>query len=161
MNLRARELTARVTSANERLEDGLLRQSDVSGLLGSVLVEQAELSAVSRVAGKLVENLIPHAAIARLDAEARLFSARADEVASIAHARFERTAELMRAAADHESGISVDIKSTFSGALLSYADELNREAGQCRKGAEASQQQYDDMTVKLAALQRRGVKGTI
>ena len=41
---------------------------------------------MSRVAGKLVEHLIPCAAIARLDAEAKLFSARADEVTSIAHA---------------------------------------------------------------------------
>lgn len=153
LNMRGRDLVERLTDARRRIERALLAkfsgddpEADVRSLINAMSLEREESAALSNVLGRLVEQLIPSAFVAQLCAEARLYSERADEVTAIAHARFEKTAELMRAATDFEAGISVDIRATFSGSLLAYADGLRGKAAQCRIAAESSEKRYRELT---------------
>ena len=135
LNLRARQLVTNAIAANDRVETGLLAQfsedgatTDVSALIKDVLHEQAEASAVSRVISRLVEHLIPCGLVVKLRLESRLRWARAAEVERIASARFQRTTELLRSATEFEGAVTMDVRTTLSGALLAFAAELRNKA---------------------------------
>ena len=153
LNRHSKELFDRVIAARREVEDGLLAQFtgegpevQARGLIQALLLEQAESSAVCSVLERTVEHLIPCANITQLETESRLLFARAVEVMRIADERFEKTAELLRGATEYESGIAIDIRSTFSGSLLSYAEQLKLQSVNRAREAEEQKRQYGRFT---------------
>ena len=130
LNKRGKYLTEQLISAQMRLEGGLLAQfaeggaeADVTAMVQAIQQERTESAAVTNVLRRLAEELIPGAYVAQLRAESRLFWARAAELTRVADERFEKTAELLRSATEFESGISIDVRATFSRLLKNEVAE--------------------------------------
>lgn len=77
-----------------------------------------------RALARLAQHVTPLAEIAQLQGEADLYKLRSEELKRAAEERKVRTAELLREAAEFESGLTLDVRSTLTGFLLSYADSL-------------------------------------
>jgi hypothetical protein len=101
-----------------------------------------------------VEHLLPEAEIATLEAEARLLQQRSSEITKIANERFEKTAGLLREAAEFESGMAIDIRATFSGFLLNYAADLKGKSIDRAKSAAESKRRHQELVE-----QTKGIKG--
>ena len=149
LNRRAAELLGLIQGAESNLEAGLVgqfvengRAVDVAGLVDTVLHAQAEHKTVIRVLQTLVEDRIPVAHVATLGTEADLLRARAAEFERLAHERFAKTTQLLREAATYESGLAVDIRSTFSGRLLDVASDLFLTARQRTDEAKEKEKQH-------------------
>ena len=131
MNKRGKVLTENLTVARAALEDGLIEQYAGSGapvdgarLFTAFNVAAGEREALMRALARLAQHVTPLAEIAQLQGEADLYKLRSEELRRAAEERKVRTAELLREAAEFESGLTLDVRSTLTGFLLSYADSL-------------------------------------
>jgi hypothetical protein len=131
MNKRGKELFERIAVAKEKLESGLVEYYasggnpvDAAELFNDVMVSEGERGAIMRGLTRLGTHLAPLAAVAQLRAEADLLTGRADQLKRVANERIAKTAELLRAAAEFESGLTIDTRKSLSGVILAYAESL-------------------------------------
>lgn len=150
MNRRGGDLHQAVVAAKDALEGGLIEEYaesgkpvDASALFTKYTVAQGERDALMRALQRLAEHATPLAEIADLRAEAAVFRARASHLKRIAEDRIQKTAELMREAAEFESGLVMDTRSTLTGQLFAFAETLAGRSAQAAGTALDRQLQYD------------------
>jgi hypothetical protein len=138
INKRGLELFKQIAEAKAALENGLIEQytgdagpADVAALFTAHLVANGERAALMAALVKLVQDMIPLADIGQARAEAALYQARSDEFQRIGRARLEHTAALLREACEFEGGgLTIDKRSTLSGYILAYAENLASRANE-------------------------------
>jgi hypothetical protein len=152
MNRRGGDLHEAVVAAKDALEGGLIEQYaesgrpvDASALFTKYAVAQGERDALMRALSRLAEHATPLAEIADLRAEAAVFKARAEHLKRVAEERIQKTAELMREAAEFESGLVMDTRSTLTGQLFAFAETLAGRSVQAACTANDRQFTYNRM----------------
>jgi len=144
INKRGKALGDRVTAARAALEDGIIESYiggesvDAAALFMEFTAAQGESGALTRALERLCMHVTPLAEIARLKAEADLLTARGAELKRIATERITKTAEMLRDAAEFESGLTIDTRSTLTGKIMDYAASL---VGQGARSASQAQEQ--------------------
>jgi hypothetical protein len=163
MNRRGKELFDRVSVAQAALETGLVEQYadsgapvDAAGLFADYTVAQGERDAVMCGLARLMEHVKPLAEIAQLKAEATLFMGRADQLKRIVQERISKTVELMRGAAEFESGIVMDTRSTISGQLLAYAEALQGRSVEAALAANEQERAYNRANAPKLQIKPKG-----
>jgi hypothetical protein len=149
LNNRGKQLTDELAALHQRIGDDFLAQFAAEGKatvanadLDCLTRNHAESRAVSQVLDRLGVNLVPEALIAKLSTESRVIFARAEELERVAAERFERTAELLRGAAEFESGIVINTQSSLSGVMVEHAKELRVKGLELARRAEEERRKY-------------------
>lgn len=131
MNARGKALFEHTAALRDRLDAALVDEYaggeapvDAAALILELTAAEGERAAVLRALARLVEHVTPLASITQLKAESALLQGRADELKRIANERIAHTAELLRGAAEFESGLTLNVRSTLTGLILGYAEEL-------------------------------------
>ncbi|MGA2115438.1 MAG: hypothetical protein ABSH56_11900 [Bryobacteraceae bacterium] len=152
MNARCAALFEHIAAVRDKLDTGLVDQYagggapvDAAALILDLTAAQGERDALMRALARLVQHVTPLATIAQMKAEAALFSGRADQLKRIANDRIARTAELLRGAAEFESGLTIDTRSTLSGFILGYAEELAARSNELSLAVIEQQRIYQRM----------------
>lgn len=157
LNIRGKQLIDELAVLHERIGDDFLAQfaADGKGTVANAELDclarnHAESRAVTQVLNRLGSLLIPTAFIAKLSTESRVLFARAMELDRVAEKRFEHTAELVRSAAEFETGLTFDITASFTGALVEHAKNLRAKGLELEKRADEEARKQLSMVSELA-----------
>jgi hypothetical protein len=135
LNRHVAKINGSLKRADGEIEAALIGQylegggvADIGGIVDLMLHNQAERKAALSVIERIVEDRLPAALAAELQLRGDWLWVLAEELSRIAHERFEKTADMLRGATEFESGLCVDIRSTFSGVILARAESLRDES---------------------------------
>jgi hypothetical protein len=150
---RSKILFDRTLAYQRKIEDRFIEgeEADARSLREIVLAE-AEQKSVTGAIARLVEHAIPITTVSSLRAREVWLLEKARELMRISEERMEKAIAMLGEAAEFEGGITVDVRNTLSGLLVSHAEELEREAAAAAAEADELERRYQDQTAKIAAL---------
>lgn len=156
-NAAAHDALARVNEAKSKLTTRLIAEftmeagaADDTPLVVQCSVDRERYAALNRALLQLTTVELPQAEIAKLKSEAALLQLRSDEIKARAEARLQRLTELLRTAAEAESGLTIDVPSTLSGWLLTLSENLADEANSAAALALEKTRAFERMCAQLA-----------
>jgi hypothetical protein len=116
--------------------------------LSELTAIEARIRYTGRALERLVEHLIPLAAVAQLREESHELMTRARAIEKIAQERAERVLGQLREAVSEEMVLPVDMSKGVSGALLAHAGGLKKLAVQQAENADRIEKSYTARAAK-------------